>query len=83
MGVDELVLTGTSGSRRDQPMEFIDSRKEAEAMTATKEALGWRSGRRTSRRTFALANAPSRPSNVAFPAMSMSMIWMIFHTSLD
>lgn len=27
-----LVLTGKSGSRRDQPSEFIDSRKDADAM---------------------------------------------------
>ena len=35
MGVDMLVLTGMSGSRRDQPMELMESRKELEAM------LGW------------------------------------------
>jgi len=28
----EAVLAGMSGSRRDQPMEFIESRKEVEAM---------------------------------------------------
>lgn len=32
MGVDELVLAGTSVSRRDQPMEFSESRKDVEAM---------------------------------------------------
>lgn len=32
MGVDELVLAGTSASRRDQPMEFSESRKEVEAI---------------------------------------------------
>ncbi len=33
MGV-EAVLTGMSGSRRDQPMEFIESRKDVEAITS-------------------------------------------------
>lgn len=28
----ELVLTGTSGSLRDQPRPFMESRKEAEVM---------------------------------------------------
>lgn len=32
--MDELVLAGTSGSRRDQPIEFNESRKEADAMFA-------------------------------------------------
>jgi hypothetical protein len=32
MGVDEEVLTGMSGSLRDQPNEFIESRKELDAM---------------------------------------------------
>ena len=31
MGV-EAVLTGMSGSRRDQPIEVIESRKDVEAM---------------------------------------------------
>ena len=31
MGVD-AVLTGMSGSRRDQPMEFMESRKDVEAI---------------------------------------------------
>lgn len=30
---DEVVLTGTSGSLRDQPSEFIESRKAFEAMS--------------------------------------------------
>lgn len=34
-GVDEeLVLTGTSGSLRDQPKELTESRKEVEVMVA-------------------------------------------------
>ena len=32
MGVED-VLTGMSGSRRDQPIEFRESRKEDEAMS--------------------------------------------------
>lgn len=32
IGVDEVVVTGVSGSRRDQPMEFIESRNEVEAI---------------------------------------------------
>lgn len=32
MGVDMLVLAGISGSRLDQPIEFIESRNEVEAM---------------------------------------------------
>ena len=32
IGVEEVVVTGMSGSRRDQPMEFIESRKEVEAI---------------------------------------------------
>lgn len=75
MGVEELavvVVTGTSGSRRAQPMEFIDSRNDADAIgtwfrsvrtvgtLSTQEALDdEEAGRRTSRRTSALANAPS------------------------
>ena len=31
--VEEDVLTGMSASRRDQPNEFMESRKDAEAMT--------------------------------------------------
>lgn len=34
MGVLDEVLTGTSGSRRDHPNEFIESLNEADAMTA-------------------------------------------------
>ena len=33
IGFCDDVLTGTSASRRDQPMEFNDSRKEVEAMS--------------------------------------------------
>lgn len=32
MGVEMLVLAGISGSRLDQPMEFIESRNELDAM---------------------------------------------------
>lgn len=32
MGVVELVLAGRSGSLRDQPSEFIELRKELDAM---------------------------------------------------
>lgn len=32
IGVEEEVVTGMSGSRRDQPMEFIESRKEVDAI---------------------------------------------------
>lgn len=32
IGVEELVVTGMSGSRRDQPMEFIESRKDVDAI---------------------------------------------------
>lgn len=32
IGVEGVVVTGMSGSRRDQPMEFIESRKDVEAM---------------------------------------------------
>ena len=32
MGVDILVLAGISGSRLDQPIEFIESRNELDAM---------------------------------------------------
>ncbi|KAI9814421.1 MAG: hypothetical protein M1827_003277 [Pycnora praestabilis] len=32
IGVDEDVLTGMSGSRRDQPIEFMESRKDVDAM---------------------------------------------------
>ena len=32
MGVVEDVFAGTSGSRRDQPMEFIESRNEVDAI---------------------------------------------------
>lgn len=34
IGVEELVLAGTSGSRRDQPIEFKESRKDVEAIFA-------------------------------------------------
>ena len=32
IGVEELVVTGMSGSRRDQPMEFIESLKDVDAI---------------------------------------------------
>lgn len=32
IGVEEVVVTGMSGSLRDQPMEFIESRKEVDAI---------------------------------------------------
>ena len=32
IGVEEVVVTGMSGSRRDQPMEFIESRKDVDAI---------------------------------------------------
>lgn len=32
IGVEEVVVIGMSGSRRDQPMEFIESRNEVEAI---------------------------------------------------
>ena len=32
--MDEFVLAGASASRRDQPMEFKESRKDEEAMFA-------------------------------------------------
>ena len=32
IGVEELVVAGMSGSRRDQPMEFIESRKDVDAI---------------------------------------------------
>ena len=32
MGVEILVLAGISGSRLDQPIEFIESRNEVDAM---------------------------------------------------
>jgi hypothetical protein len=38
--VEELVRTGRSGSRRDQPSEFIDSLKEAEAIAKYVGAAG-------------------------------------------
>lgn len=38
MGVD-AVLTGMSASRRDQPIEFRESRKDVEAMITD-----WRTG---------------------------------------
>lgn len=33
IGFCDDVLTGTSASRRDQPMEFNDSRKDVDAMS--------------------------------------------------
>ncbi len=90
MGVEELVVTGTSGSRRDQPMEFIDSRNDADAIGTwsgkysryfdpiwhTQEALDdEEAGRRTSRRTFALANAPSDCRAIRFRQYQRSMIF--------
>ena len=39
MGV-EAVLTGMSGSRRDHPIEFIDSRKDVEAIFLPGRLLG-------------------------------------------
>ena len=38
MGVG-AVLTGMSGSRRDQPMEFMESRKDVEAMASCCDLL--------------------------------------------
>lgn len=35
------VLTGSSGAR-DQPSEFIESRKDEEAMVAVEVGTGWR-----------------------------------------
>ena len=39
MGVDELVFAGTSRSLLDQPSEFIESRKEAEAILTSSPFL--------------------------------------------
>ena len=45
-GVDEFVLAGMSGSRRDQPIEFIDSRKDVDVMLDTRVPCSFVSRRR-------------------------------------
>jgi hypothetical protein len=49
-GVDDEVLTGISGSRRDQPSEFMDSRKDADAIVRANRCAAcgrWRAERRS------------------------------------
>ena len=45
MGVEDEVLTGTSGSLRLQPREFIESRKDMVAISAAQGGRGGREGR--------------------------------------
>ncbi|KAI9801011.1 MAG: hypothetical protein M1825_003545, partial [Sarcosagium campestre] len=62
IGVEAEVLTGMSGSRRDQPNEFIESLKDADAISAeSKRRDDRRGGREESleRRPNAMQQRPA------------------------